>query len=90
MSLRHSVGHDGEGGDSQIVEVDDVVEAFGEDMAVFGEDRVEDAGAAGFITATSRRSISSMLWSSRTRSFGGIDGRRVCWWRSFREWTMAS
>ena len=38
LSRGHAVGHDGEGWDAEIVEVDDVVEAFDEDQAVLRDE----------------------------------------------------
>ena len=45
MGFGHAVGHDSEGGDAVIVEADDVVEAFHDDEAVFGD----EFAVAGFL-----------------------------------------
>jgi len=47
LSLRHAVGHDGEGGDTEFVKVDDVVEAFDEGQAVL----LDEFAVAGFFEA---------------------------------------
>ena len=48
LSLGHAVGHDGEGGDAEGVEIDDVVEAFDEDQTVL----LDEFTIAGFFEAT--------------------------------------
>ena len=47
LLLGHSVRHDAEGGDTEVVEIDDVVEAFHDDEAVFGD----EFAVAGFLQA---------------------------------------
>lgn len=44
LGIGHPVGHDGEGGDSEGVEVDDIVEAFDEGQALFAD----ELAVAGF------------------------------------------
>lgn len=47
LCIRHAVGHDGEGGDTESVKVDDVVEAFDEGQAVL----LDELTVAGFFEA---------------------------------------
>jgi hypothetical protein len=47
LGFGHVVGHDGEGGNAEVVEVDDVVEAFDEDQTVLSD----EFSVAGFFEA---------------------------------------